>query len=748
LARGVYRAPLLLFGAYRDTDVDEIHPLTAVLTELNRERLLRSVPLKRMSFDDISEMIKRLLEQDDVPREFCELVFEKTRGNPFFVEEVVKSLKEEGIIYREADKWRIKEVSKIEFPKTVKSVIKARIGRLDDECQNVLTLASFVGNDFSFDALCGVTGFEEDKVLDLMDRMLKTGLIKERVIRGEDVYSFADIVIRDVVHEEVSHLRHAKLHGTVGCALEKTYAKKLDEHLGELALHFLEGGDKRKALEYFSKAGEKAANIYANNEAVSYFQSALKLLEEKENALREKGRVLEKLGDIKRLVGESGSSMKCLTDALLLWKELNEEEDVSRLQRKLANLLWHEVGEAKKAEEHYEAALKILEAAPESVELASLYEDMAHMYYRMGDIPKSHSWADKALELAKKLNAYEVIANSYASLGTIFSYEGDLKKAVECHERALKISLDNSYVETALRVYNNLALALPTEEYERILECCEKGYELAKKVGHVSYQSWVSLQLAYRYISMGNVNKALLLAEESLALDKKTANLPTLSLSLSALGWIYHILGEWDKGEQFGKESLDIAQKLKEFQQIGTSYWLLGVQLFDKGEYDGAREYFEKMVEVDEKAGAKGAQMEDTPWLVWTYIELREFEKASNLIDTLQKFALEIREKLLIAVVDALRANLFRAQKKWKESIELFEKTIQEYEALNARRYFPFALAKFVLCEYARVYLERDEEGDREKAHALLNQALEIFQKMGAKKEVEKIIAKKKFLTA
>jgi len=63
--------------------------------------------MKRMSFDDVSEMIKRILEQDDVSREFCKLVYEKTRGNPFFVEEVIKSLKEEKIIYRKEMKWKI-----------------------------------------------------------------------------------------------------------------------------------------------------------------------------------------------------------------------------------------------------------------------------------------------------------------------------------------------------------------------------------------------------------------------------------------------------------------------------------------------------------------------------------------------------------------------------------------------------------------------------------------------------------------
>jgi len=91
---------------------------------------------------------------------------------------------------------------------------------------------------------------------------------------------------------------------------------------------------------------------------------------------------------------------------------------------------------------------------------------------------------------------------------------------------------------------------------------------------------------------------------------------------------------------------------------------------------------------------------------------------------------------------------LFRAQKKWKESIELFEKSLQEWEAIGARRWDIYWFAKRVLCEYARVYLERDQEGDREKAHSLLNQALEIFQKLDAKKDIEKIIAKKKLLTA
>ncbi len=750
LARGVSKESLLLLGAYRDTYVDEWHPLSPVLTELNRERLLQSVPLKRFSFEDAAEMIKRILEQDDVPRAFCELIYEKTRGNPFFIEEVIKSLKEEEVIYREKDKWEIKEVSKIEFPKTVKDVIKRRIGRLGDECQRVLTMASFVGKDFTFEALRGVTDVEEDKLLELMEKMLETGLIKQRVIRGEDMCSFADIIVRDVVHEEVSPLRHRKLHGVVGYALEKVYAEKIDEHLGELALHFLEGGDKEKALDNFLKAGEKAEKVYANNEAASYFQSALKLLEEKEDELQERGRVLEKLGDIKSIVGEYDACIKYWTEALLLWKQLNKKEKGSRLHRKMAHVLWGKIGDTEKAKEHHTKALKILEAEPESAELASLYQDIAERVGmgRTGNMTEALSWAEKALELAKKLNNFEVIAKSYASVGSALSWLGDKKKGLECYEKALKIALDNGYTETALWAYNDLGAMLPAEEMERRLEYAEKGFELAKKVGDIFWISWFDAHLAWRYMNMGNMNKALALAEESVALDRKADNVTHLSFSVDTLGFAYQILGEWNKSEQYFKEALSISQRLDDFQTIAFSHLFLGRFHLDNGEFAKAREYFEKVIEICEKHGAKYHKMWYSQQLIWADIELGEIKKAKNLIDELHKFAVEVKNKEFIAIADALRAMLFRAQKRWKESIEHFEKSLREFEALNARRWNVYWFAKMVLYEYARVYLERDQKSDREKALNLLNQALEIFRRIGAKKDIEKIITKKKLLTA
>jgi predicted ATPase/KaiC/GvpD/RAD55 family RecA-like ATPase len=746
LARGVQKTPLLLLGAYRSTDIDEKHPLTPVLAELNRERLPQELQLKRMSLSDVSEMIKNILEQEKVPDEFCELIYEKTRGNPFFAEEVVKSLKEEGTIYLEKGKWVFKEISTIEFPKSVKNIVKARFSRLDEECQNVLTMASLVGNDFTLAIMSALTEIEENQLLEIMDRLIKTGFVKHTVIRGEDICSFADIIMRDVVHEEIGPFKRKKLHRAVGDALERVAAEKINEHLGELALHFLEGGDKDKALDYFLKAGEKAAKVYANVEAASYFQSALKLLDEKEGELQEKARVLEQLGDIKRTAGEYDACLQRWSEASLFWKQLDEQKRVAELHRKTATILWREVGKAEQARESFEKALRILEEEPESVELAAVYAARASMSYFTEDVTKARSWAEKALELARRLNASEIIASSYIDLGLVLNATGEKKAGVECIENALKIALDNGYMYIAERAYNNLAATLPADENERMLECFEKGLELAKKTGHIQEISWFEFQLAAMHLNMGNTAKALALAEESDRLARKIRNPFNLSSSTITLGSLYYVFGEWDKGEQLLKEALGVSLETKNTQQISYSYGYLGWSCYDRGEHARAKGYFDKMSAVTEKAGAKAYQIANSAWLAMNYIELGEIDKARTLLDELRKFAHEKQLKQLIAGEDAVRAKLLRAERKWSDSIEHFDRSLHEFEALGARQWNVYFFAKLVLLEYARTYLERGHVGDKEKAAKLLDQALEIFQKMDAKKDVEKVAAEIAFI--
>jgi len=734
LARGVYRDSLLILGTYREAEVEVENPLFPIMTDLKRMQLLHSARLKRLSLGEVTDMIKHILLQDNVPKDFSELVFEKTQGNPFFVEEVMQSLKEDGVVYPYGAEYRFKEISGIEFPATVKSVLQARIGRLGEESQNVLTLASLVGNDFTLDALRSVTGVEENRLLEIVERIIEKRLLKCRVVHGEDTCSFTDILIRDLLYESVGPLRRKKLHAVVAFALEKAYAKNIDEHLGELAAHFLESGDKQRALDYFLKAGEKAEKVYANNEAASYFRSALTLIEEKVGDLREKTRVLETLGDIQELVGEYDACLNSWNEALLLRQQLEEKENVATLFRKIADI-FEKKGDTAKAREYLGKALEILETLPESVELAIVHLSMANMFWRSMEHAKAVSLVGKALEVSKKLNAYKVMAHSYALLGSIILMN-NRKKAVEYYELALKVALESGDMMGAVSAYSFLGNPLMGEiNREKCLEYAQKGYELAKKVGAISAQSFIGNSLVGLLLGIGSTDTALLLGEESVALSRKTGNLDFLALSLIGLGSVCARLGS-DKSEKYFIEALILAQKTNNLVATAFASSQIGFALLGRGEFAQAREFAEKAYNQSEKAGAKLWQVNYLPPIIRATIELGELEKAESQINSLQQMSQELN--LSVVTTFLLRARLFRAQKKWNESIEYFEIALQKAEMQGLKRWDAHVFGRYILFEYAMVYLERDQEGDKQKARILLNQALELFQKMKAKKDIEK----------
>jgi len=738
LARGIYKTRLLLLGAYRETDVDEKHPLSPVLAELNRERLLRPIMLKRMSLNDVSEMIRQILEQEEVPKEFCELVYEKTRGNPFFVEEVMRSLKEEDVIFREENQWKIREVSKIEFPTTVKSVIKTRINRLDDESQSILTLASFVGNDFTFEALRGVTGIEENKLLELMERMLKTGLVKEKVIRAEDVYCFADVMVRDVVHEEVSHLRHKKLHDSVGNALEKVYASSVDQHFGELAYHFLEAGDKDKALEYFLKAGEKAQRVYAHNEAFSYLQHALELLEEQGDNLEKKARIIERLGSLKWWMGEPRVCLEYWDRALDLWDQLEDKKNSARLHGWMGSLFWQNAGDKDIASKHHNMALEILQKEPESAELAGLYEDISHMLWRSGK-PEALSWAQKAFELAERLGNQQVLTGCYNDLGTISLKSGEHEKALQYYEQGLKMALKNNLVGYATNFYNNLATLYGSiGELQKSFETAQKGSEFVRKVGGLYGLAWLDVMLASSYAYMGEIQRAMSMFEEILAFDKRAKYTAHVSVPLTGIGVCYLVLGEWEKSLQYLREAYDMARRVGEYQFSAEAGVGLGELFMEMEDYGEAEKYLNESNSAYQEAGDVDTQvLLVLPKLSKLYLKKGESEKARELIEKIRAYAAKAKNKLVMAEVEMLKAMLLREQKNWEQSIQHFEKSFQGYKSVDAQKWYvePFA---DLLYEYGSTHLERNEEGDEERAFSLLNQALGIYQEIGAIKRVEK----------
>ncbi|OLD59004.1 MAG: hypothetical protein AUI83_03570 [Armatimonadetes bacterium 13_1_40CM_3_65_7] len=241
LARNVRSDRVLVLAAYRDVELDRTHPLSEVLASLRRERLFERVLLRGLPAGDVFAMISAIGQQSASPEqpvtsEFAQAIYRETEGNPFFVEEVLKHLVEEGKIYREGGQWvRDASVEDLGIPEGVREVLGRRLSRLSEPCNRMLSLASTMSGGFSFDVLLAVSGEEEAQLLDLLDEALQALVIRERSGAGSGIYEFNHALMRQTLYAELNTPRRVRLHRQVGEAMERVHAANLEPHLTDLA---------------------------------------------------------------------------------------------------------------------------------------------------------------------------------------------------------------------------------------------------------------------------------------------------------------------------------------------------------------------------------------------------------------------------------------------------------------------------------------------------------------------------------
>ena len=158
LVRALRHAPLLLIGAYRDTDLDPQHALEAAIVDLYRERLATRVSMRRLTLSDMTDLIAGVLEvpANDVDLLLTQSIQSEAEGVPFFAEELTLHLREEGLLRHGGSGWTLDEHAVVMIPQSIRSVVGHRLSRLDPEALETLGVAAVIGTEFSFDLLCDV----------------------------------------------------------------------------------------------------------------------------------------------------------------------------------------------------------------------------------------------------------------------------------------------------------------------------------------------------------------------------------------------------------------------------------------------------------------------------------------------------------------------------------------------------------------------------------------------------------------
>jgi DNA-binding NarL/FixJ family response regulator len=563
LARLVPTQPILLALTYRS---DEVHSeLAAFLAALDREHLATEMLLPRLSAGDIDALIRATFDlPHSVQPEFLEALHAVTEGNPFFVEEVLKSLLAAGEIFYADDAWSRKPLGELRLPRSVQVAVQRRLDQVSQEAREVLTCAAVAGRRFDFALLQALTGRDEPTLLRLIKQLIRAQLVVEE---SADVFAFRHALTQQAVGADLLARERRALHRAIGEAMERIYPRSIEAHLTDLAHHFFAAEIWDRAMAYARRAGEQAQALYAPRAAVDQFTRAIAAAEQLGQlppleVYRARGQAHELLGDFEAalhdytqalevartahdLQGEWQSLLalgflwsgrdftqtgECFRLALELAQRMNDLATVAHSLNRLGN--WHMMIEQPiEAQRRHEQALSVFSAHTDRRGLAETLDLLGTTNISAGDTLQGAMYYQQAITLFRGLGDRHGLASSLTMLALCCDhYLANTYMAADTNRLSLSLNhAEEAHTiarESGWRYGEALALIVKGQilgaggEYGRALETLQDGLAIAVEVEHHQWQVDAHLILGALYLDLlaaptarQHFQQALILAE-------------------------------------------------------------------------------------------------------------------------------------------------------------------------------------------------------------------------------------------
>ncbi|CAN5686953.1 hypothetical protein BH23CHL2_BH23CHL2_27530 [soil metagenome] len=430
LARRLANNPILLVMTYRDDEVDS--ELRHVLATIDRERLALELPLRRLDAAEVGAMIGAIVSgRQPVHPSFRDALHALTDGNPFFIEEVLNSLRrdDDGLSSRS---WRDHTtLDALHIPRSVHDAVQRRVEGLSPNARNLLHLASVSGRRCDFSLLQTLTGHDEPELLQLVKELVEAQLLVEEI---EDRFAFRHALTQKTVYTSLLSRERRQLHRAIVEAYEQLPTVAKDRHVADLAYHCYEAGDWRRALEYASDAGEQAMDLYVPQAAVEQFSraldAALRLSRTPAPRLyRARGRSYETLGDFEHACADYES-------ALNVARASQDQRDEWRALLDLG-LLW--AGrDYEQSAEYCQRALTLARAIGDPVILAHSLNRIGNWYTNIARPREGLALHREALEISNASGDQATIAETIDLLGIASYVAGDSRASLDYYTRALE----------------------------------------------------------------------------------------------------------------------------------------------------------------------------------------------------------------------------------------------------------------------------------------------------------------------
>ncbi len=724
LAHQLRRAPVLLIGTYRDTEVGRRHPLRRVLRDLHREHLSEDIAVGRLSGDETRALMSSMLGSKSVSPGFVELVQRRTEGNAFFVQEIVRTLMERGEAFQDDGVWDYRSVDEIAIPRTVYEAIGERLSRLSESAQELLSEASVLGDSFEFDDLIAMGDRSEEEIERSLEEATRASVI--RFGQG-DSYGFYHALIQQVLYRDLSPRRRKRLHLAAGHAIEQQPVRVRDRRSAELAWHFAQGGMPDRALHYAVLAGDQAENRFAHRESERHYRTALNLAQSN-NDPSLKPFILEKLGRVLTNYGRYEDARQLLEEAVPLFRQDADQAGEARVTVQLGSV-YRAMGMSDTAIDRVQELLRRLDPDERPGDVAELYIVLETLCYTTGRYQDGLLAAERAAELSCRIGDSMSLARAETGRGSELIVLGRLGEGVRVLEGAIVIpgAEDDPYnlsraLENASQGYLSLG------DVGRSLELNEQSLNLADRI-HSPWDTAMALYSAgATYRMLGDWDQARACLEKS---DK-------LRRDLASSWWaIYGILelsafrldeGHLDQASSLADEGLILARRARHLEGIRAGELLLSEIDLLQGRPQVARN---RLTPLLDRPGLEELQVtEMLPTLAAAYEACGDQQQAEEVVEEAIRRARASNAMIALASALVLRGRWMAAQ----GNLDTAERDLDEAVGLARDMPYPHFEARGlfewgVVCQRA---------GDLERARERFTKALEILQRLGARTFVER----------
>jgi class 3 adenylate cyclase/tetratricopeptide (TPR) repeat protein len=556
------------------------------------------VMLNRLSNRESLMMVSHLLGTEELDKDLEEFILEKTEGVPFFIEELIKSMKDLKIIEKENKRYRItKDIKEVTIPTTVQDVIMARVDSLPEGSKSLLQAMSVVGREFSYDLIKRLTGLAEQEFLSHLSVLKDSELLYERGIYPQSTYIFKHALTQEVAYNSLLLKRKKEIHEEIGKAIEALYMDRLEEHCELLAYHYGHSASTKKAVEYLDLANQKAIRVNAMEGAKAYFDEAmghLDTLPESDVNRQRRISLLVNQGDAFFLLIKMPEYYDLLTRFEPMARSLGNPE--------LLGAFYARLGHCHFAFGHYDQAIQTLSKAAELCETVENAKDAGIAYTFLewshsdiGDFDRVLALKEDFLRTMEQRFNLRWYVWGLCAASRACSYLGRWDEAVEAGQKALSVAeefSDNSTISVA--AYN---LSIDYSWKGDLARAIEYGELAVQKAPTPGDKARSQRSLGWALCRAGEPNRGIELLTAALTIFLAGRFMPSLIPLMCYLGEGYWLAGEDGKARQTLEEGLEMAERYGTRYYLGFAHRLFGEMALRNNPAQAAS-HFEKSMAV------------------------------------------------------------------------------------------------------------------------------------------------------